>query len=321
MAIGFRGVITFTTRDRIVHHGWITSAAPGAALDGRMRIVANVRWRFARAIRFTTTAGLRQPLLLYDAGLRKNSDIRGAQTHVHESGGCQPAVVCKTYLVPRESSAVQQLAERLLKPANRQPAVVRESHPQHRAFLVERGCSHATGSLRPRSCVGVRMSAGEIAIFAMHKRTSAGAANRQPAVIRESRRQHRAFLAEGGCSHATGGLRPPLLVVLRCGHLPAKLRLVRYTNARFPGAAGVSPPWVGNRTCNGDRFSWGDYVDHARSDGTPRLAYANRSRRRFWWTHANRRKCAAPFCTGDSFHHHGWLTLIAPGARRRSAEK
>jgi hypothetical protein len=37
----------------------------------------------------------------------------------------------------------------------------------------------------------------------------------------------------------------------------------------FTRAAGVSPPWVGNRTCNGDRFSRSDYVDHARSDGSP----------------------------------------------------
>jgi hypothetical protein len=81
MAIGFRGVITFTTHDRMVPHGWLTPAAPG----GRMRIVANVRLRFARAIRFTATAGLRQPLLVHDAGPLRNSDIRGAQTHVHES--------------------------------------------------------------------------------------------------------------------------------------------------------------------------------------------------------------------------------------------
>ena len=78
MAIGFRGVITFTTHDRIVPHGWLTPAA----LGGLTRIVANVRLRFARAIRFTTTAGLRQPLLVHEAGPLKNSDIRGAQTHV-----------------------------------------------------------------------------------------------------------------------------------------------------------------------------------------------------------------------------------------------
>jgi hypothetical protein len=65
-----------------VHHGWLTPAALGAALGGRMRIVANVRRRFARAIRFTTTAGSHQPLLVHEAGPLKNSDIRGAQTHV-----------------------------------------------------------------------------------------------------------------------------------------------------------------------------------------------------------------------------------------------
>jgi hypothetical protein len=82
MAIRFRGVITSTTHNRKVRHGWLTPAAPGAALGGRMRIVANVRRRFARAIRLTATAGLRQPLLMRDAGPLKNSDIRGAQTHV-----------------------------------------------------------------------------------------------------------------------------------------------------------------------------------------------------------------------------------------------
>jgi hypothetical protein len=89
----------------------------------------------------------------------------------------------------------------------------------------------------------------------------------------------------------------------------------------FTRAAGVSPPWYGNRTCNGDRFSWSDYIHQARSDGTPRLAYTRRSCCRSWWTHVNRRKCAAPLCTGESFHSHGWLTSAAPGARRRSAEK
>jgi hypothetical protein len=82
MAIGFRGVITFTTHDRVVPHGWLTRIAPGAALDGRTRIIANVRRRFARAIRFTTTAGSRQPLLVHEASPLKNNDIRGAQTHV-----------------------------------------------------------------------------------------------------------------------------------------------------------------------------------------------------------------------------------------------
>jgi hypothetical protein len=60
----------------------LTPAAPGAALGGRTPIVANMRLRFARANRFTATAGLRQPLLVREAGPLKNNDIRGAQTHV-----------------------------------------------------------------------------------------------------------------------------------------------------------------------------------------------------------------------------------------------
>jgi len=82
MAISFREVITFTRRYRMVHHGWLARIAPGAALDGRMRIVANVRRRFARATRLTATAGSRQPLLVHDAGSLKNNYIRSAQTQV-----------------------------------------------------------------------------------------------------------------------------------------------------------------------------------------------------------------------------------------------
>jgi hypothetical protein len=56
---------------------------------------------------------------------------------------------------------------------------------------------------------------------------------RQPAVVRVSHRQHRTLLAKRGCWHTTGGLRPPLLVLLQCGHSPTKLRPVRSTTARL----------------------------------------------------------------------------------------
>ena len=84
IAIGFRGVevITFTTCYRMVHHGWLTRIAPGAALGGRTPIIANMRLRFARANRFTATAGLRQPLLvplLIDA--RESSQMCGSVLH------------------------------------------------------------------------------------------------------------------------------------------------------------------------------------------------------------------------------------------------
>jgi hypothetical protein len=93
MAIGFSGVITFTTHDRMVCHGWLTRIAPGAALDKRMRIVANMRFPYARAIRFTTTAGLRQPLLVHDAGPLKITTFAVHKRTFYRSGGRQPAVV------------------------------------------------------------------------------------------------------------------------------------------------------------------------------------------------------------------------------------
>jgi hypothetical protein len=202
MAIGFCGVITFTTRDRMVHHAWLTPAA----LDARTRIVANVRLRFARAIRFTTTAGLRQPLLVHDAGSLKNNDISGAQTHV---------------LQERRASARRAPGMRALSGESRARFGGWRIHNQERRASARRGSANApanTGRLLPnedarmpraayvpRSCVGVRMSAGEIAIFAMHKCTSAAAAGVSPPCFGNRAGKHRAFVAERGCSHATGG--------------------------------------------------------------------------------------------------------------------
>jgi len=77
-----------------------------------------------------------------------------------------------------------------------------------------------------------------------------------------------------------GAYVPPLLVVLRCGHLSAKLQLVRYTRRSFTGAAGVSPPWYGNHTRSTGRFLSNE---DARM---PRGAYAPPS----WWS------CDADIC-------------------------
>jgi hypothetical protein len=48
----------------------------------------------------------------------------------------------------------------------------------------------------PRSCVGVRMSAGEIAIFAVHKRMFSKSGGREPAVVRESHLQWRSVFVK-----------------------------------------------------------------------------------------------------------------------------
>jgi hypothetical protein len=168
-----------------------------------------------------------------------------------------------------------------------------------------------------RSCVGVRMSAGEIAICAMHKRTSAGAAGVSPPWFGNRTRSTERLLPNEDAHMPRGAYAPRSCIGVRmtAGEI-AICAMHKRTSAR---AAAVSPPWFGNRTCNGDRCSWSGshYIHDARSDGTPRLAYASRPD----CTHANRRKCAAPLCTGDSFHNHGWLTPAAPGVRRRFAEK
>jgi hypothetical protein len=63
-------------------------------------MVANVRRRFARAIRSTTTAGLRQPLLVHDAGPPKIATFAVHKRMFYKSGDRQPAVVCETGLAP-----------------------------------------------------------------------------------------------------------------------------------------------------------------------------------------------------------------------------
>jgi hypothetical protein len=84
-----------------------------------------------------------------------------------------------------------------------------------------------------------------MATFAVHKRTFYKGGDRQPAVVRETHLSVRFRKVAGvfkrcdneprwsRSSESTGAYAPPLLVVLRYGHLPAKLRLVRYTNARL----------------------------------------------------------------------------------------
>jgi len=47
-----------------------------------------------------------------------------------------------------------------------------------------------------------------------------------------------------------GGSRPPRSWS-RAIHPPTDLRLLRCTNAHAAGAAGISPPWLGKRTCKG----------------------------------------------------------------------
>jgi hypothetical protein len=135
--------------------------------------------------------------------------------------------------------------------------------------IHERSFTRAAG-VSPPSCVKPTPRRENRALFS-NLRNDHQNRRGQPAVVRESCRQHRAFVAERGCSDATGGLRPPLLVVLWCGHLPTKLRLVRYTNARLQerrpsarGGSGIAPANTGRLLPNEDAHM-------------PRGAYAPRS--------------------------------------------
>jgi hypothetical protein len=184
------------------------------------------------------------------------------------------------------------------------------------ARLQERRASARRGSVTHRACRVQRTMFGEHRLPNQERRTVSppwfgnvtflrtGSADRQP----------HPYVRLGAA-----GVTPPGYG--NVSRLQSAAKNVRRTPTAASRAAGVSPPWFGSRTGNGDRLSWSDFVHHSRSCGTPRLAHASCSRRRSWWTHANRRKCAASLCTGESFHSHGWITPAAPGARSRSAEK
>jgi hypothetical protein len=61
-------------------------------------------------------------------------------------------------------------------------------------------------------------------------------------VVRESHRQHRTLLAERGCSHTTGGLRPPLLVA--CADVIADIRFAPTSTLLFPRGAYAPRSWL-----------------------------------------------------------------------------
>jgi len=81
----------------------------------------------------------------------------------------------------------------------------------------------------------------------------------QPAVGRETHLQERFRKVPGDCRRWLTNVGAITFVQPRGAYAPrscfahvrppTELRLLRSTNADVPGAAGVSPPWVGNRTC------------------------------------------------------------------------
>jgi hypothetical protein len=94
------------------------------------------------------------------------------------------------------------------------------------------------GAYAPRSCVGVRTSAGGKTIFAMHERTLLGAAGVSPP-----------WFANRACNGDRLSRRGRVSTVCpaRTSHNRESQSLSG--NRRSTGAAGVSPPWFGKRNC------------------------------------------------------------------------
>jgi hypothetical protein len=152
----------------------------------------------------------------------------GASTFAHHGGLTPPALGCMTLRSLQKATLSMDIRTHT-KSGGRQPAVV----------VSECGWS----SEIHRQAVALIKSGG-----------------RQPAVGTKRICNGASFFPERVRSRTTGGLRPPLLAVLQGGHSPAKLRLVRCTNARFRRAASVSPPWRTKRICNGASFSRSEYA-------------------------------------------------------------
>jgi hypothetical protein len=109
-----------------------------------------------------TTGGLRPPLLVARRSFAVKSDIRAAQTHVHKSGGRQPAVGRETRLRRYECDCSE----------NRRQYVGRSPLPSRAAMPRE-----AYAPLRTRI---PRASAGRMTLFAMNNRTFTRAAGVSP---------------------------------------------------------------------------------------------------------------------------------------------
>jgi hypothetical protein len=126
------------------------------------------------------------------------------------------------------------------------------------------------GADAPRSCVGVRTSAGEKTMFAMHERfTKSG--GRKPAVggqMRIGRHERHSWADRRRCVcglplHSRllaprGADAPRSCVAARS--FAGEITPFAMYERTVAGAAGVSPPWSGKRACNGEMTIFS--VDH-----------------------------------------------------------
>jgi hypothetical protein len=199
-------------RARYSSHGWLTPAAPGR------RRGCLYRCAFRTGERAThPTAGLRQPLLIAPRPFGAEYDIWDVQTHVHKSGGRQPAVGYDTNALLRELSTVRQSA-------NTKPGAAGVSPPCARS--VERCLRFVADHLQVRS-----PTHGWLTPAALGRKCGC--------------RCRCAFHTRGYATHRTAGLRQPLLLRDADSVKSARYAMHTRTSAR---AAGVSPPWCAIRT-------------------------------------------------------------------------
>ncbi len=123
MAIGFRGVITFTTHDRMVRHGWLTPAAPGA------RRQSPEKQRHSRCTNARST----------------------------RAAGVSPPWFGEPNAVPRESNIVQRLSNAQSRAAGVSPPWAWETHLQERCRKVAVDCHRCA---HERLCSGGRKPTG-----------------------------------------------------------------------------------------------------------------------------------------------------------------
>jgi hypothetical protein len=115
---------------------------------------------------------------------RVSSRMRGCalqRRFVCHGGLTPPALVLRCECLPTKKRVLRCTNAHPVKSGGREPAVVRKRRLQLQCDefpCFAFACAECTprGAYAPRSCIAVRMSAGEKASFAMHERTFAGAA-------------------------------------------------------------------------------------------------------------------------------------------------
>ncbi len=290
-------------------HGGLTPAA--LALGESLPAGA---LRFLLHARFPNHGGLTPAALVLEcerlpAKLRL---LRCTNVHASGAGGVSLPRFAATHLQGLRAN-VGAIADRASADSDAVAVLHPRQHPRQ---------AHAR-----RSCVGMRTFAGEVATFAMHERTCTRSGGRQPPVARSNARA----AAWRNCS---GDIRPThwrapaqLRYHIHCGltrgalaseceRLPAKLRLLRCTNACAPGAGGVSPPWFTATHVQGLRVTVSAIADRASADPDavavlhPRQ-HSRRADARRSWLGESPPACAWRFLLHARSPNHGGLTPAA----------